>query len=179
MKPESKTMHEIALNPESLSRSPQRVLSTLVHEMCHLQRQVTGKPPRASYHDKQWAEMMLAVGLTPRNSKNPDKMTGQNCSHDIDKGGRYQRAFQALPADLLLPFTHVPVIEVPKAASKSGVKEKYTCPQCETNVWGKPGTNVLCGDCEDDRGRPCKMLAEGEEPADPDDQDQDLDDDDQ
>jgi predicted SprT family Zn-dependent metalloprotease len=174
MKEGVKTMHEISLNPESLSRSPQRVLSTLVHEMCHLQRQVTGKAPgRNNYHDKAWAEMMLAVGLTPYNTKDPDKMTGQNCSHHIDKGGDYQRAFKAMPADLLLPFTHVPVIEKEKAASKSGQKVKYTCPQCEANVWGKPEVNVLCGDCEDDRGRPWKMLAEGEEPTEPDDQDQD------
>ena len=24
---------------------------------------------------------------------------------------------------------------------------KYTCSMCETNIWGKPDLNVMCGDC--------------------------------
>ena len=27
-------------------------------------------------------------------------------------------------------------------------REKYTCPLCQANIWGKPGLNVLCGDCD-------------------------------
>ena len=27
-------------------------------------------------------------------------------------------------------------------------REKYTCPSCQANIWGKPGLNVLCGDCD-------------------------------
>ena len=26
-------------------------------------------------------------------------------------------------------------------------KVKYTCPQCQTNVWGKADLNIDCGDC--------------------------------
>ena len=32
-----------------------------------------------------------------------------------------------------------------KAASKT----RYSCPACELNVWGKPGINVKCGDCDE------------------------------
>ncbi len=26
-------------------------------------------------------------------------------------------------------------------------KTKYSCPDCKTNVWGKPNLNLICGDC--------------------------------
>ena len=26
-------------------------------------------------------------------------------------------------------------------------KTRYTCPNCSTNVWGKPELNIICGDC--------------------------------
>ena len=60
---------EIALNPETFkSRSLEKVLSTLVHEMCHLQQHHFGKPSPYGYHNKEWAQMMEAVGLIPTNS---------------------------------------------------------------------------------------------------------------
>ncbi|MCZ2719969.1 SprT-like domain-containing protein [Erwinia amylovora] len=34
-----------------------------------------------------------------------------------------------------------------KQGNKSN-RIKYTCPKCETNLWGKPELNVICGDCE-------------------------------
>jgi len=36
----------------------------------------------------------------------------------------------------------------PPPETKSLSKSKYTCPDCQTNVWGKPGLNVICGDCD-------------------------------
>ena len=32
--------------------------------------------------------------------------------------------------------------------SKQGNRSKYFCPSCATNLWGKPGLNILCGDCD-------------------------------
>ncbi|MEX3556539.1 MAG: sprT domain-containing protein, partial [Burkholderia gladioli] len=26
-------------------------------------------------------------------------------------------------------------------------RAKYTCPKCETNVWGKPALKLVCGEC--------------------------------
>jgi len=28
-----------------------------------------------------------------------------------------------------------------------GAKSKYNCNSCNTNVWGKPGLNIICGEC--------------------------------
>src|SRR5437763_1308858 len=52
------TTDEIALNPECFGRSDSEILSTLVHEMCHLWQHHYGKPSRAAYHNKEWARKM-------------------------------------------------------------------------------------------------------------------------
>jgi predicted SprT family Zn-dependent metalloprotease len=47
--------HELALNPdEFIGRTDEMILSTLVHEMCHVWQQTYGKSPRRGYHDRQW-----------------------------------------------------------------------------------------------------------------------------
>jgi predicted SprT family Zn-dependent metalloprotease len=149
------TMHEISLNPDHMSRGHKDGAGTLVHEMCHLERQITGKKPALPYHDKQWAEMMLKVGLTPYSIDKPGKMVGNKVTHNIDAGGRFEKAFDAMPKEFLLPFSHVSLPDKNKA-SKTASKTKYTCPECETNAWAKPETNLMCGDCE------CKMKAKDE-----------------
>jgi hypothetical protein len=143
-------MHEISLNPDHLASGPKEACDTLVHEMCHLQRQIApGKPCGKTYrgHDKQWAEMMKAVGLQPFNVKNPEKETGPSCSDRPIPGGAFEVCFGELPKELLLPFVHVRIPDKDKAA-KTASKTKYTCPECETNAWAKPDTNLMCGDCE-------------------------------
>ena len=76
---------EIALNPAHFrSRTTEESLSTLVHEMCHLEQHHFGKPSRSGYHNKQWAGMMNAVGLIPSDTAAPGgKETGQKVSHYI------------------------------------------------------------------------------------------------
>lgn len=33
------------------------------------------------------------------------------------------------------------------ATAQKKVKEKYTCPACKVNVWGKSGLDIICGKC--------------------------------
>ena len=40
----------------------------------------------------------------------------------------------------------VPDEQLQQAARKK-VKIRYSCPQCDTHVWGKPGLNLMCGEC--------------------------------
>jgi hypothetical protein len=40
----------------------------------------------------------------------------------------------------------VPDEQLQEAARKK-VKSCYSCPHCKTNVWGKPGLKLLCGEC--------------------------------
>lgn len=142
-------IHEISLNPEHLSRTPKAVISTLVHEMAHLWQQDFGKSS-PGYHNRQWAEKMKEIGLFPSSTgAEGGKQTGKNCSHYIIVGGPYDRLYDAMPPEFIYPFVCISE-SGPLAASKKGKnKVKYTC-TCDTNIWGKPGLNVHCPDCDED-----------------------------
>ena len=32
--------------------------------------------------------------------------------------------------------------------TKAASKTRYTCPDCQTNAWAKPGVHLICGECE-------------------------------
>lgn len=81
--------HEIAINPAHMGQSRViEVLQTLVHEMVHCWQHCYGKPGRSSYHNKEWAYKMIAVGLQPSTTGAPGGDTvGQHMSdYPIEKG---------------------------------------------------------------------------------------------
>jgi predicted SprT family Zn-dependent metalloprotease len=140
---------EIALNPETFrTRTTPEVLSTLVHEMCHLQQHHFGKPSRSGYHNAQWAAMMEAVGLIPSDTAMPGgKPTGQSVSHYIAPGGAFDMACKVLlEQGFTIPWQAMTRDEA-TAKKKAASKTKYTCGTCGVNAWAKPGTALLCGDC--------------------------------
>lgn len=144
---------EIALNPTHFrNRTIEQSLSTLVHEMTHLQQHHQGKPSRTGYHNKEWAGLMLAVGLIPSDTGElGGKMVGQNMTHCIEIGGPFEQSCARLIA---AGFT-LPIIELwseqDSAAKKkkAASKTKYTCMSCAANAWAKPGMNLVCGDCDE------------------------------
>lgn len=141
-------LDEIALNPESMGRTLPEVLSTLVHEMVHLQQQHEGKPGKGGNHNREWGTMMDAVGLTPTSTgAEGGKRTGRKVTHMIQPDG----PFALSCADLLrLGFEMPWFTEAPdKKAKKADLsKVKHTCPGCDTKAWGKLGISLICGDCE-------------------------------
>lgn len=145
---DSDAVHEIALHPDYIrQRGVRDVLSTLVHEMCHLQQQAFGKPSRSGYHNKEWAQMMLEVGLIPTTTGDEGgKMTGQKVTHMIRPGGPFDLATQRL-LDLgyTLTWSSCPP---PKTASKSGSRVKYECDECGAAAWGKAELRITCADCD-------------------------------
>ena len=136
--------HEIALNPNTMDRDIRAVLSTLVHEMTHLEQQEYGTPSKGGHHNMEWANLMLRVGLTPTDGTG--KMTGRKVTHMIDEGGPFDVALQDLmPFDI--PYFTQPRAKAEKAKDKS--KVKHTCPSCDAKAWAKMGANLMCGDCEE------------------------------
>jgi predicted SprT family Zn-dependent metalloprotease len=144
---------EIALNPSHFhERSTEESLSTLVHEMAHLEQHHFGKPSRTGYHNKEWTGMMKAVGLIPSDTAAPGgREVGQKVSHYIEAGGRFQRACAELVKQGFDPF----YVERWSAAgekarkTKAASKTRYTCPECGTNAWAKPDVHLVCGDCDE------------------------------
>jgi predicted SprT family Zn-dependent metalloprotease len=87
---------ELAMNPDYFGgRSLADTLSTLCHEMVHVWQYKTPdvKQCRPGYHDRVWGEKMEDVGLMPSNTGAPGgKKTGQQMTHYIIRGGRFQTA---------------------------------------------------------------------------------------
>lgn len=94
--------------------------------------------------------MMKAIGLVPSDSgAEGGKETGQKVSHYIAApGGPFDRAC----SELVKSGFAVRYVELwsddQARKKKAASKTKYTCPDCALNAWGKPGINLVCGDCE-------------------------------
>lgn len=136
------------------------------------------KPPRHGYHCKRWGAKMKEVGLYPSNTgEEGGKETGQSVSHYILEDGPFKAActkflsehpgitymhriqFNPMdkPAQVLEPIQKTPELEAvvtlcsPLEEGKktdNSNRVKYTCPKCETNVWGKPNLRLVYADCE-------------------------------
>lgn len=159
-------VHEIALMPDAMYSRPDRdILSTLVHEMCHLRQQEQGKPSRNGYHNRQWADYMKEAGLQPStfgpfDSRNPYRRepvpegeqpqegaeTGQNVSHYIIKDGPFDAACaELLASGFSFTLDSMPVVRLKAPKSKF----KFTCPHCTAKAWAKAGTKIICGECNE------------------------------
>jgi len=139
-------LHEISLNPEHLTRNPKEVVSTLVHEMCHLWQQDHGQPS-PGYHNKEFAVKMRSIGLQcSHNGQIGGRETGKNMTHYILENGLYDTFYNKMPESFIYPF--ICMQEPQKKANKTKKnKTKYSC-DCGQNIWGKPGLNVFCQDCK-------------------------------
>ena len=130
------------------------ILSTLVHEMCHLQQQQLGTPPKNAYHNKEWGSLMRAVGLYPSSTGEPGgKRTGIRVSHYIIQDGPFVGAAdELLDSGFDLPYYRLP--NPTKEIKKAPV---FVCDKCEQKARGKKDLQVTCTHCD------TKMLPRVEE----------------
>ena len=152
---------EISFNPDSFeSRTAKDVLSTLAHEMTHAWQHHFGNPSRAGYHNVQWGTKMESIGLMPSNTGQPGGgKTGQQMTHYIIEEGPFAEAATDLLAlgwgiqyvDRAGRFATAPgptpVKGTPKGKA-APTRAKFVCPGCKAAAWGRPGLNLLCGDCQ-------------------------------
>lgn len=82
---------EIAVNPAYFaSQSLLSLFQTIGHEQCHLWQHVYGKPSRVGYHNTEWAEKMIYIGLMPSSTGKPGgATTGQKMTDYPISGGRF------------------------------------------------------------------------------------------
>lgn len=176
------TTDEIAMNPSYFAVCPiEEILQTIVHEMCHLWQHHFGKPGRRGYHNKEWAEKMIEIGLMPSSTGQPGgKKTGDKIADYIIQGGPFESSCQELlTKDFYVSWAdRFPARERIQAAIANGTiheiaddlvawginlteggefvleteyiqtRQKFTCPECGDNAWGKPSLNLICGNCE-------------------------------
>lgn len=86
--------HELALNPTYFGAyRVVELFQTLVHEQCHMWQQEYGKPSRSGYHNREWADKMESIGLTPSHTGEPGgKRTGQHMSDYPSPAGPFLAA---------------------------------------------------------------------------------------
>lgn len=72
--------HEIAINPLYVGKATLiELMQTLVHEMVHCWQYCYGKPSRGGYHNREWSNKMIEIGLMPSSTGKPGgKVVGQN-----------------------------------------------------------------------------------------------------
>ncbi len=150
---------EIALNPSRfVGRTDAEILSTLAHEQCHLWQAHCGlKNPKGAYHNKEWAQQMINIGLQPSTTGEPGgALTGRRVSHWIIPGDVFERTVGDLMETGFRLVWQSP--EKPPVQRTSQAKHKFTCPTCGQNAWGKQDLHVLCGDCLESDGIGVLML---------------------
>jgi len=158
---------ELAMNPTFFNaRDTLQTLSTLVHEMVHVWQQHAGKPGRRGYHNLEWANRMISVGLHPSDTGKPGgKQTGERMTHFIIEGGRFHQLASAMcargfslswgdylesPGDGEPDGGQVDGPATPRkrmTAASSG-RVRFQCPRCKSKAWGKPTLRVACADCK-------------------------------
>jgi len=69
---ERECVDELAVNPEYFAKYPLvEICQTLCHEMTHIWQAHFGKPGRRGYHNTQWADKMMNIGLMPSSTSKP------------------------------------------------------------------------------------------------------------
>ncbi len=144
------TTDEIALNPATFEgRDTRTILSTLAHEMAHLDQHHNGKPGKGGYHNIGWVSIMLSIGLEPVSLDQPGKQTGNKVTHEIVPGGRFDMACAELIAKGVVIDYVEAWTEGGKKKAKGKLKVKYSCRECGVNCWAKADCRFVCGDCDE------------------------------
>jgi predicted SprT family Zn-dependent metalloprotease len=110
------TCGEIAINPSYFANSRMiEVMQTLVHEMVHCWQFTYGKPSRGHYHNKQWADKMMSIGLMPSSTGEPGgSITGQSMGDFIIKDGKFMKHVTNLLNDEALELPWVDRFALPR-----------------------------------------------------------------
>lgn len=147
----------INITPEHLNRSFIKVMSTLVHEMCHHYQYNFGikKGRRSPYHNLEYARIMERVGLICSNTGQiGGKQTGIQMTHYILEKGKFEKLTLRAPQSLKAPFTlNKNVFRREDSDQRDDKikaqkqKIKYECPLCNIKVWGKPNLEIRCIPC--------------------------------
>lgn len=157
---------EITLNPAYFaSLSLLDILQTIVHEMVHQWQAHFGKPGRARYHNRQFAEKMEAIGLMPSSTGKPGgAKTGEKLAAYVIEGGPFlaaareletaafgiswgDRHYYDIPTDANVAanaaISERVLIRCAEPRTKKPTRVKYHCAETGENVWGRPGMELF------------------------------------
>lgn len=164
--PSKEKVDEIAINPQMFYSFPlMEICQTIVHEMVHQWQFHYGKPSRTGYHNKEWSEKMIEIGLMPSSTgKEGGKSVGQKMADYTLIGGRFLEVTEPLINQNIFSKLYYEAVSnsnisveqdlVESKPVKLGLQEKskgkikYICRICDLNIWGKQGMKIICGECK-------------------------------
>ncbi|UZE94534.1 SprT-like domain-containing protein [Alkalimarinus alittae] len=108
--------NEIAINPSYFANSRLiEVMQTLVHEMVHCWQHCFGTPGRDYYHNREWAEKMMQVGLMPSSTGEVGgQITGQVMGDYIIEGGKFIVSCKILQSDQSFQLNWIDRMSLPR-----------------------------------------------------------------
>lgn len=154
-KKDEEKVQYLAINPKYMQRDISEIVATLCHELCHVYEVAYIHIPRGGYHTKAWCDLMRGCGLEPIfNNKSKTSV-----HRKIVEGGVFEEFCKKFDKDFFSIVEYSQDMDTNKGEGGADnadkpVKKynrnkiKYTCPECDTHVWGKAGLNIYCNDCE-------------------------------
>ena len=148
---------EINLCAEYLNRPPELVITTLMHEMCHLwniQNNVQDCSRKGQYHNAHFRDVAEARGLIVKQhhtygfcitepSPNFTELVWKNCRAGCFKLERMKTYRDGTPK---VTTTGEDGKEKTTSRTKQSSR-KYVCPDCSVSVRATKEVNIKCGDC--------------------------------
>lgn len=165
-KDNKRKLQYLGINPKYLDREPQKILSTLTHELCHVYENEYIHIAKNGYHDKIWVNLMQDCGLEPVflnksktavNTKIKEGGVFEKFAQSfVEKNGKgyfniveYNREYAT---DILIQKLLAKDARADNADKETKHynhnKTKYTCAYCDAHVWGKSGLFIVCGNCQ-------------------------------
>jgi len=149
---------EINLCAEHLNRAPELIVTTLMHEMCHLfniQRGIQDTSRAGTYHNREFKNVAEARGLiVEKNAKygycvtkpTPEftQLVKKNCRTGCFKLERQKTYRDGTPK---ITKTGSDGKEKTVTRTKQSSR-KYICPNCGVIVRATKDVNIKCGDCD-------------------------------
>ena len=148
----------IALNSTNANeRELPLLLSTLVHEMCHMHVHLIDNEGKATGgHKSEWRKLMVDLGLDPIKVGS----TWRQATHSINPDGRFIRVYndhrQRLEA---LPWKELANDPELSGRARGLDKVKFTCPSCGSRAWARSAAQLNCGTCST-ATEPVRMIPE-------------------
>jgi DNA-directed RNA polymerase subunit RPC12/RpoP len=138
------TMYEINLSAEHINRPFKEIVSTLLHEMCHLSNSLKGIQDctKSQYHNEQFKTEAEHVGLKVEKVKKfgyAITECGEELSKEIDEWSFCDKTI----------FNIARIENTKEKIVKQSTTVKYICPKCNSKVKGIEGLNIMCEDCDE------------------------------
>jgi hypothetical protein len=149
---------EINLCAEYLNRPVELVITTLMHEMCHLwniQRGVQDTSRAGTYHNREFKDVAEARGLiVEKDAKYGFCITKPSIEFTVlvkksCRAGCFKLERAKTYRDGTPKVTTTGTDGKEKTVSRTKQSSrKYTCPQCGLTVRATKEVNIKCGDCD-------------------------------